>query len=376
MIDIIYDIFNQLVDLYQQFFGVPEGVTYALFGSRKKKKAKKKLSEAQQQIDAAGLGGAVDTGALDSIPNDFNSDFETTELVTDTGVIPGTDTPEIPYVPSFPYTGQQIILNSGRLHLNAKDDFIILNSKKSISLAAPGSINIDTEGAFIVNAQTNDELEALSAAIADIAIEISDLNSSINGEKAKQINLRTQMDALLLQISKKELELNSLKENQSASTSGLADVQMQKTQLQAELDTLEGKKVLLSLQVEQLAPQVQAADTVLSDLDASILKRSSQVTVLNKNISALKLQKEAFEKRINSNNQKITEIRILMQNKHKPLSTFNNIRNQVFALDMTVDNLEKQIEDMDEAVVGAEGKLNRFERACRREPACKDALNL
>ena len=122
------------------------------------------------------------------------------------------------------------------------------------------------------------------------------------------------MDALLLQISKKELELNSLKENQSASTSGLADVHMQKTQLQAELDTLEGKKVLLSLQVEQLAPQVQAADTVLSDLDASILKRSSQVTVLNKNISALKLQKEAFEKRINSNNQKITEIRILMQN--------------------------------------------------------------
>ena len=79
----------------------------------------------------------------------------------------------------------------------------------------------------IVNAQTNDELEALSAAIADIAIEISDLNSSINGEKAKQINLRSQMDALLLQISKKELELNSLKENQSASTSGLADVQKQ-----------------------------------------------------------------------------------------------------------------------------------------------------
>jgi len=153
MIDIIYDIFNQLVDLYQQFFGVPEGVTYALFGSRKKKKAKKKLKKAEQQIGAVDLGGGVDTSAIDSIPNDFNSDFETTELVTDTGVIPGTDIPEIPYVPSFPYTGQQIILNSGRLHLNAKDDFIILNSKKSISLAAPGSINIDTEGAFIVNAQ-------------------------------------------------------------------------------------------------------------------------------------------------------------------------------------------------------------------------------
>ena len=32
----------------------------------------------------------------------------------------------------------------------------------------------------IANAQTNDELEALSAAIADIEIEISDLNSLIN----------------------------------------------------------------------------------------------------------------------------------------------------------------------------------------------------
>ena len=89
-----------------------------------------------------------------------------------------------------------------------------------------------------------------------------------------------------------------LKENQSASTSGLADVQMQKTQLQAELDRLEGKRVLLSLQVEQLAPQVQATDTVLNDLGTSILKRSSQVTVLNKNISALKLQKEAFGTRL------------------------------------------------------------------------------
>ena len=35
----------------------------------------------------------------------------------------------------------------------------------------------------ITNAQTNDELEALSAAIANIAIEISDLNSSINWKK-------------------------------------------------------------------------------------------------------------------------------------------------------------------------------------------------
>ncbi len=36
MIDIIFDIFNQLIDFYQQFLGVPAGVTYALFGSTKR----------------------------------------------------------------------------------------------------------------------------------------------------------------------------------------------------------------------------------------------------------------------------------------------------------------------------------------------------
>lgn len=144
MIDIIIDIFFQLVDLYQQFFGVPEGVTYALFGSKKRKKAKKKLASLDN------LTADIDVDV--DIPDDQNSDFDTSELV-EGDVIPGTDTPEVPFLPSFPYLGNQIILNSGRLHLNANKEFILLNAKQSISLAAPGSINIDTEGAFVVNAQ-------------------------------------------------------------------------------------------------------------------------------------------------------------------------------------------------------------------------------
>ena len=38
MVEFILDIF----DWYQQFMGVPEGMTYALFGSRKRKKKQKK----------------------------------------------------------------------------------------------------------------------------------------------------------------------------------------------------------------------------------------------------------------------------------------------------------------------------------------------
>lgn len=147
MINIIIDIYTFLVDLYQYTPGIPEGVTYAIFGiKKKKKKAKKALASANQQIEESLAQGNIgDIGGP-------NANTEGTEFITDSDVIPGTDTPEVPYIPSFPYSGTQIILNSDRLHLNAKNDFILLNSKKSISLAAPGSINVDTEGTFIVNA--------------------------------------------------------------------------------------------------------------------------------------------------------------------------------------------------------------------------------
>lgn len=113
----------------------------------KKKKAKRAIKNAQAQI-REGLQGAN----IDNIGNDSNSNFETTELVSGSAT-PGVDEPLVPFIPEFPYPGKQIILNSGRLHLNAKDDFLILNSKKSISLGAPGSINFDTDSTFMVNAQ-------------------------------------------------------------------------------------------------------------------------------------------------------------------------------------------------------------------------------
>ena len=193
MINIIIDIYDILVDLYQQFLGVPEGITYALFGiKKKKKKAKKALASLNNIPGTDGLAAGSDP----------NADTEQIEFETG-GVILGTDTPEVPYIPSFPYEGTQIILNSDRLHLNAKNDFIILNSKKSISLAAPGSINVDTEGAFIINAnkirlgignQANhplvkgDKLQELLTSCATffqlVAEAIEDAEDSLGGKSA------------------------------------------------------------------------------------------------------------------------------------------------------------------------------------------------
>ncbi len=194
MLQFFIDIYNFLIDLYQNIPGIPEGVTYAIFGiKKKKKKAKRELAKLDK---IPGVDGLEDSGGP-------NVTTEGTEFVTDSDVIPGTDTPEVPYIPSFPYSGTQIILNSDRLHLNAKNDFILLNSKKSISLAAPGSINIDTEGTFIVNAnkiklgigeQANhplvkgDKLQELLISCATffqlVAEAISEAEDSIGGKSA------------------------------------------------------------------------------------------------------------------------------------------------------------------------------------------------
>jgi hypothetical protein len=50
------------------------------------------------------------------------------------------------------YAGKQIILTSGRLVFNTKEDHLLLSSKKSINLNAVQSVNVDVTGPFVVQA--------------------------------------------------------------------------------------------------------------------------------------------------------------------------------------------------------------------------------
>lgn len=56
------------------------------------------------------------------------------------------------YKPEFPYLGEQIIINSGRVILNSKDDSVFLFSKKAIGFSSAGTINFDADDSIIVNA--------------------------------------------------------------------------------------------------------------------------------------------------------------------------------------------------------------------------------
>ena len=49
------------------------------------------------------------------------------------------------YKPEFPYLGEQIIINSGRVILNSKDDSVFLFGKKAIGFSSAGTINFDAD---------------------------------------------------------------------------------------------------------------------------------------------------------------------------------------------------------------------------------------
>ena len=55
------------------------------------------------------------------------------------------------YKPEFPYLGEQIIINSGRVILNSKDDSVFLFGKKAIGFSSAGTINFDTNESVIIN---------------------------------------------------------------------------------------------------------------------------------------------------------------------------------------------------------------------------------
>ena len=69
-------------------------------------------------------------------------------------------TPSLKETPALPnaYTGNQIILNSGRLILNSKSDHIMLSSKRTISFEAVKGFNFDTTSNFVVNVGTTIKL--------------------------------------------------------------------------------------------------------------------------------------------------------------------------------------------------------------------------
>jgi hypothetical protein len=55
------------------------------------------------------------------------------------------------YTPEFPYTGKQIIIDSGRVLLNAKEDSVFLLGKEAVGLSTEGSIHLNSNENLYIN---------------------------------------------------------------------------------------------------------------------------------------------------------------------------------------------------------------------------------
>ena len=97
--------------------------------------------------------------------------------------------------PTLPnqYTGEQVILNSGRLLFNSSKDHILLSSAKSINLNAEESINFDTTGPIVMEGSEvylGSSAAFESAVLGDTLIDLlqgitSNLATSLNTAAAQ-----------------------------------------------------------------------------------------------------------------------------------------------------------------------------------------------
>lgn len=54
------------------------------------------------------------------------------------------------YVPQFPYTGNQVIITSGRVTHHSYDDFIFMFGKKGVAISSPATFTVDANERTII----------------------------------------------------------------------------------------------------------------------------------------------------------------------------------------------------------------------------------
>lgn len=219
-------------------------------------------------------------------------------------------------------------------------------------------------------------LSALKESVQGLQDQIVSLQDEIVGQEADLSDANTKYGELENLLGQLTSQFDELKSQQTNSTKDLASAQIEKNRLLPILQSLQSQETVLSANLERMLPQAQATQAIVEQLQASVEQKTEKAASLDSQIENGSNIVADLEARIDAANQAITSIRNKMTSEYKPKSELENISNQVFALELTIGGLDKEIDNLDMRLVGAEGKLNRFIRACRREPACKAALSL
>lgn len=59
---------------------------------------------------------------------------------------------KVPYIPDLKYSGNQIIISSGKVSVHSKDDSVMLFGKKAIALSSLGTVNLDVSERLLISA--------------------------------------------------------------------------------------------------------------------------------------------------------------------------------------------------------------------------------
>ena len=133
------------------------------------------------------------------------------------------------YKPEFPYLGEQIIINSGRVILNSKDDSVFLFGKKAIGFSSAGTINFDADESVIVNAPkiylglgaTEPLVKGtqLTIMLGDILEALRVLSAQLEGTQDSNgvflTNIITASDSLKNSVDRIEKRLKDITSNQN-----------------------------------------------------------------------------------------------------------------------------------------------------------------
>ena len=236
--------------------------------------------------------------------------------------------------------------------------------------------NPDYQAAEQLQQDGPDRVSALKDTVEGLLEQIATIDQQVTDQDANLQAANAQLAQLEQAYASAVAELDKLKADQSNSTQGLAAVQIEKNRLAPILQDLQAQETVLKASLDRMSPQAQATQAIVEQLQVGINEKSQQISGLDAKIVQDQKQVETLQVRIDAANQSITDIRAKMANEYKPLLEYQNINNQVFALELTIEGLDKEIDNLDVRSTGAEGKLNRFIRACKREPACKAALSL
>lgn len=265
---------------------------------------------------------------------------------------------------------------------------LVINVALSLSVLSPELVKASEKCELEIVALKRDvadryeKLDVLTAEVATAKKCVTDFDLYTENE-VKFKELTVQLDGLsadlatlkfLLGEQIKELENNLPDTSKVAKEQQDATNQIKLAELLKQRMEISSWPLRSSDNVTVIYTNIQELESQIADLRKTLADVKTWPSEdLLKQLNLEKLEAE-LKARIAQSNENLTKITNTIKTEYKDNDSFEQIKNQVFALKLTVESLGDRALDLDDNISAAEGKLSRFERACRRKPACKDAV--